>query len=353
MTMHVAVAGWLLGPPSGANRRLLGLLEHLGPLLASGERITVLHRPDYAGPRVPGIAWHPIAIPAAPTWARVLAERRQLAKTLRQLGATVHDHGFLPLPPLPIATCLLVHDVRAADGATAWPRWFARAIVRRSCARASAVVAPSHWTAARLAALAPRTAAFVVANGVGPPHGAVGPLPRPLPISGYLLHVGHLEARKNIEVVIDALALLPRDGRPELWLAGRDAGALTALQARALGRDVVLHPLGVVDETTLAALYRHSRAVVVPSTYEGFGLPALEGLAHGQRVLVSDAGALPEVVGTCTKPLPCHDPSAWAHAIGEPAADAEAAEQARARAARFSWPRAAQEQLAIWRRITT
>ena len=50
MSLHVAVSGWLLGPPSGANRRLLALLRALGPLLAPDERITALHRADFAPP---------------------------------------------------------------------------------------------------------------------------------------------------------------------------------------------------------------------------------------------------------------------------------------------------------------
>ena len=50
MTLHVAVSGWLLGPHSGANRRLLALLAHTGPLLGEGERVTVLHRADFAPP---------------------------------------------------------------------------------------------------------------------------------------------------------------------------------------------------------------------------------------------------------------------------------------------------------------
>ncbi|MFY9342212.1 MAG: glycosyltransferase, partial [Planctomycetota bacterium] len=148
--MHVTVAGWLLGPPSGANRRLLGLLGELGPLLGRGERVTVLHRWDYEPPSLPGIGWKALSIPAGPTFARVRGERHRLPSALRELGATVHDHGFLPLPRLHVPTCLVVHDLRGPDGLARFPRWIARSVLRSACARAAVVVAPSEWTAARL-----------------------------------------------------------------------------------------------------------------------------------------------------------------------------------------------------------
>jgi glycosyltransferase involved in cell wall biosynthesis len=264
----------------------------------------------------------------------------------------VHDHGFLPLPRLPVPTCLLVHDLRAVDGDSRWPRWLARRIVRASCTRASAVVTPSAWTAARLRELVPEAPPpVVVPNGVVLP-GEVLPLQPPPPAAGYLLHVGHVEARKNLAIVVDALARLPADARPELWLAGRDAGTLPRLLAHARDLGVRVHSLGVVDDAALTSLYGHARAVVMPSRHEGFGLPALEALAHGRPVLVSSAGALPEVVGACARPLPPADARAWAQAITELGTCPFDAEPARRRAAQFSWRTAASGLLALWRRLS-
>ncbi len=360
MTMHVAVSGWLLGEPSGANRRLLALLAHAGRALGSGERITVLHRPDYAPPPLPGIGWRSIAVPASPTLARVRAERRTLADALRELGATLLDHGFLPLPRVHAPCCLLVHDVRGADGFGRWPRWLARDVLRRSCERAAVVVAPSAWTAARLRALAPRAREVaVVANGVDvpPPPPPLAPralpaavaLPRTLPANGFVLHVGHVEPRKNLAVVVAALASLPAAVRPELWLAGRDAGALPSLRAAAAST-VVVHALGAVRDATLDALYRAAHAVVIPSRHEGFGLPVLEGLARGARVLVSDAGALPEVAGEVATVLPADDAAAWAHALlaAPPAPPAAVGRHLD----HFRWEVSAARLLAVWRRIS-
>lgn len=353
MTRHIVVSGWLLGPPSGANHRLLALLRHAAPLLAPDERITVFHRSGQAPPPIPGIGRLAIDIPPAPTWRRWLGEVARLGRRLRQAGATGLDHGFLPLPRVPVPTCLVVHDLRAVDGLTRWPRWLARAVLRDACERAAAVVTPSHWTADRLRALVPRARSIeVVTNGVELPAtpAAPAPLPFPSPAAGYLLHVGHVEPRKNLGVVVDALATLPPTARPELWLAGRDAGALGSLRARA--PSVGLRHLGVVDEATLAGLYRQARAVVVPSQHEGFGMAALEGLAHGCHVLVSEAGALPEVVGPHGVRLPAADAHAWARAVRDTAAPPPGLAARRPHLAAFSWSEAAAQWLAVWRRLS-
>ena len=349
MTMHAAISGWLLGPHSGANRRLLAILEHLPALLTTGERITVLHRVDYVPPRLPRIEWTPIAIPAGPTWRRVRAESRELPAILATIGATVYDHGFLPLPRLAVPTCLLLHDLRSAEGLSRWPRWFARMTLQRACERAAAIVVPSHFTAQRLQQLTrPRAPVHVIGNGV------VMPPTTNAPCREYLLHVGHIEPRKNLAVVLRALALLPRAQRPPLHLVGRDAGGLASLHALAtrLGIPDSLHWCGVREDAAIAALYAAARAVVVPSRYEGFGLPALEGLAYGRPVLVANAGALPEVVGAAGTVLPVEDASAWAAAIAATTNSAEAGQAERRRhAATFGWQPTAAATLAVWRSL--
>ncbi|MFN8823642.1 MAG: glycosyltransferase family 4 protein [Planctomycetota bacterium] len=356
--LHVAVAGWLLGPPSGANRRLLALLRELGPQLADGERVTVLHRADFAPPALPGIGWHPVPIPASPSLRRAFAERRVLPRVLRELGATVLDHGFLPLPKVEVPVCLLVHDVRGLDGLLRWPRWLAARTLARACRGAAVVVTPSAWTQRRLAALVPTATFEVVANGVDlPDHSAALPKATSTtqPTNGFVLHVGHVEARKNLGVVVAALAQLPTTTRPELWLAGADAGALPMLQRHAAPLGVRLRHLPRVDDAAIAGLYANARAVVLPSHHEGFGLPALEALAHGVPLLASDATALPEVVGDAAPLLPPDDAAAWAVALQQAIAASnrspEAAARRRAHAARWPWATAAQQLLAIWRRV--
>ena len=351
MTLHAAIAGWLLGAPSGANRRLLSLLQHAGPRLLPGERITVLHRPDYTPPALPGIAWQPIAIPAGPTFRRVIAERRRLPAALRTLGATVFDHGFLPLPRTNVPCMLIVHDVRAVDGLGNWPRSVARAVLRSACARAAVVVTPSEWTASRLRALGRGQPPVVIGNGVELPSGPAPAATFAVPPTGYLLHSGHLEPRKNLAVVVRALQRLPHAARPELWLAGHDTGIGDALAQQAQTAGTALRRCGRVDDAQLAMLYAHARAVVVPSRHEGFGLPVLEAFAHGRPVLFAAGSALTEVAAGLGVELAPDDDAAWAAAIADCRDHDDDRQARRAHAARHGWSPAADQWLALLRSI--
>ena len=114
--MHVVVAGWLLGlGPSGANRRLLGLLHALPAHLQQGESITVLHGPEGVPENLPAeISWRQVDIPAVPAWRRAWGQHRQLPRVLDDLGADVFEQGFLPIvgnAPCPVTATLHDHHV--------------------------------------------------------------------------------------------------------------------------------------------------------------------------------------------------------------------------------------------------
>ena len=350
--MHVAVSGWLLGAHSGANRRLVELLRHAAPLLRDGERITLLHRRDVALPQLPArIELRGVAIANGPSWRRAFDEATQLPRALREIGATVCDHGFLPAPRVPCALALTIHDTRDADGFGTRPRWLARLALRRAAARAAAIVVPSEFAASRVCAIASNAATVVVPNGVSMPQ--LQRIADARIVNGMLLHVGHLEPRKNLDVLVRALALLPKDSPCHALLAGRDAGAGAQLRnlAAQLGVSNRVQFLGAIDDASLARLYATAAAVVVPSRYEGFGLAALEGLAWGRPTLVANCASLPEVVGDAATLLAPEDAAAWARAF-ETLDDSErAAMRRRARAEQWSWSRAAESMLAVWRSL--
>ncbi len=364
MSMHAVVSGWLLGPHSGANKRLLEVLSELGKFLRDDERVTVLHRAEFSPPKLARIDWLPIDIPARPTWKRAIREQFRVGTMLKELGATVYDHGFLPPPRVPVPTCLTIHDLRAADGHTRWPRWFSQKVLRKACRRADVVITPSEYTARRLQELVPETTAktHVLPNGFTLLPDDQRQLPHSKPPSGFVLHVGHLEARKNLTVVLRALATLADDEAPELWLAGQDAGVgaeLTQL-AKQLGITARVKHLGAVDDATLNTLYSHARAVVMPSIYEGFGMPALEGLAYGLPVLAANATALPEVLMGHGTLLPPDQPEAWATAMRAALAESTDPEQNPAIAERtahgrctYRWDKVAEQYATLWRKLSS
>ena len=357
--MHVAISGWLVdSAPSGAKRRLLGLLRATVPLLSADERITVLHGPSLQPEALgPACTWRRIDIPAAPTWRRALRERRILRRTLVGIGATVVDLGALPTPPnLPCPTVLTIHDLRDLDG---WrrglrPAAFARMVLRRSTARADELIVPSNFTAERLRVhLTDLPPINVIEGGIEAKSIRRGSRSEP----PFLLHVGHLEPRKNLGLLITVLAdLAPTHPTLTLVFAGADHGSQTALtsQARQLGIERRVKFAGVVSEVELETLYSAAAAVVIPSRYEGFGLPALEALAAGRPTFVANSSALPDVVGNAACTLPDSDANAWTAAIEAAlASDSEDAATARLqRAQSMTWDMLAPRSLEIWRRLS-
>ena len=173
----------------------------------------------------------------------------------------------------------------------------------------------------------------------GGPRGAAG---RP-----YVLCVASHTARKNLRALVPAAEALAREG-----VALRVAGGHRPQFAAEEGLDA-LELLGHVPDEDLPALYAGAVAFVLPSVYEGFGLPVLEAMASGTPVVTTNVTALPETAGGAAV-LVDPDPEAIRAALLQLLGDR--AEQARlralglARAAEFTWERTATAVDAIVRR---
>jgi glycosyltransferase involved in cell wall biosynthesis len=167
------------------------------------------------------------------------------------------------------------------------------------------------------------------------------------PDKPYLVFVGTLEPRKNVPFLLDAFARVREQVDAHLVLVGMRGWLdepIFAAHARSGVADAA-HFVGWVDERDLAVLYSHAGVLVLPSLYEGFGLPVLEAMACGAPVVCSNAGPLPEVAGDAAVMLPPTDPSAWADAIVTVLTQPRHADHLRARgflrAQEFSWQRTA------------
>jgi glycosyltransferase involved in cell wall biosynthesis len=113
--------------------------------------------------------------------------------------------------------------------------------------------------------------------------------------------------------------------------------------------------LGFVTESDLVNLYNLSRLLVMPSRYEGFGLPVLEAMACGCPVISSNTTSLCEVTGSAGIQLDPHDEKAWVEAITEVLSGEPLRKQLSAagleRAGRFSWEAAAEATAAVYQRV--
>jgi glycosyltransferase involved in cell wall biosynthesis len=175
----------------------------------------------------------------------------------------------------------------------------------------------------------------------------------------YVLYVGQFDPRKNVSGLLRAFAsAAERDKDLQLVIVG-DLGKLSsnlrdALQTERVPRDRVI-VTGFVDEATLAALYAGAECLLHAAFLEGFGLTALEALAAGTPVVGYAGGAVAEVVGDAGLLVPSGDEAALANALGrfldDSALRAGLRGRVRARATAFSWDRAADETLAVYRKI--
>ncbi len=172
----------------------------------------------------------------------------------------------------------------------------------------------------------------------------------------YLLFVGTLEPRKNINLIIKGFDKITNDFPDvHLVLAGRRGWMAQAIfdeleRRKLLGK---VHITGYVRDQDLPALYRGASALIYPSLYEGFGLPPLEAMASGTPVVVSKGSSLPEVVGDAGLYVNPLDADEVADRMRKLLGDANLAAGLKAkaleRAALFSWKKTAARTLEIIR----
>ncbi len=174
-----------------------------------------------------------------------------------------------------------------------------------------------------------------------------------LSAQGYVLAVGTLEPRKNIARLIDAYGKLDETIRNKypLVVVGKKSWSSELPQTKG----VIL--TGYVDDADLPYLYANSRCYVMPSLYEGFGLPVLEAMASGAPVICSNRSSLPEIGGEevhyIEDPLDVESIRVvLAHVLeSDPEELLTVAKNAYARATQFSWKRTAQETLHVYNRL--
>jgi glycosyltransferase involved in cell wall biosynthesis len=341
----------------------------LGEFSALGvpEELVVYRSPDAEVPAVleaaGGIDWR---LEAARPYS--LAELWRLAAHVRRDRVQLFHAPHYVCPPwLPCPAVVTIHDVihLRFPGRRARPLapLYARVMLRLAVRRAARVIAVSDstrrdledWLGARPERIR------VIPNGVTAvfrPAADGADIEAGLAKLGvappYWLFVGNPLPHKNVGRLLEAFAGLPAAAGPLVLAGVRPAGqpALDrAIQARGLrGRVILLAP---VPESSLALLYQGATALVIPSLWEGFGLPALEAMACGTPVVASNRGGLPEVVGDAGVLVDPTNVDSLRAALYNLAVDLplraalRAAGLARARA--FSWRHAAEATVGVYR----
>ncbi len=165
----------------------------------------------------------------------------------------------------------------------------------------------------------------------------------------YLLTVGTVEPRKNLLMLMDALACLPKTTRARfsLLVAGAPGWKTSALRRAAtpLVHEGTVRFLGFVSQDDLPWLYAGSVLFLFPSLYEGFGIPVVEAMASGVPVVASDIPVMREVVGNAGVFVAAKASDEWAKAIGglldDPSRQTHLSHRGLAQAGRYTFEQSA------------
>jgi len=349
---------------AGIGNYVLGLLEGLRQI-GQEDRLVVLtsRKHDPADPALAGLRRRVLLTPPHHRWEQV-----GLAVELARLRLDVyHQPDFIPPLRRRFPAVATVHDLaflRQPDLLTPESRRYYGQIgaAVRSAERTIAVSQCTRRDLIDLVGAPPERVEVVyeaAAAGFRPQSAervAAARRDRGLP-GEYFLFVGTREPRKNLPRLLTAYARLAEaDAAPDLAVVGSPGWLAGELESRAasLAIERRVHWLVGVPGSELPALYAGAVALVLPSLYEGFGLPVLEAMACGAPVVCSDAGSLPEIAGGAAVLFDPTDVGAIADAMRrvwrEPSLRDDLRGRGRERSAAFSWRRAADETLDVYRR---
>jgi glycosyltransferase involved in cell wall biosynthesis len=354
----------LHAPPGGVGMYTASLYEQLGEQ-TSDELLPLAHRPLVsADPKQPDrhlpwlnkTAWMQLVLPLQ--LAHLRPDLCHFTNSVAPLLApcptvvTIHDMTLWLYPQLHYARRLLAM----------------RSIIPPAARRSAAIITVSNSAKQDIIRIL-----GVPSEKVEVIYEAAEPCFRPLPAATasevaeqclplpprFILHVGTIEPRKNLVRLIEAIALLRKQGTapPPLLITGERGWKEDAIFAAVERLDLqdCVRFVGFVPREVLVALYNLADLLVLPSLYEGFGLPLIEAMACGTPVLTSASGSLAEIAGDAADFLEPTSVSSIAAAIEKLLADPARRDELRSRglqrAAGFSWAATARQTRHLYARI--
>jgi glycosyltransferase involved in cell wall biosynthesis len=361
MTLHIGLNAHLLSSragyrTAGIHGYIYNMLAHLGNVAPENWRFTAMVGSTNQA-RFPKIEMRRSRLDTESPMRRIVWEQAIQPWGLGDFDL-YHALAFVAPVVLRVPMVVTIYDLsflHFPQVLTAARRLYLRAFTGLTCKRARRVIAISHSTARDVAesfGIVPDKI-DVAAPGYNPE--IYHPLPtnevesfrrnKGLP-ERFWLFVGTLEPRKNLVTLLEAYACLPRTERLPLLLGGGKGWQYDDIFATIERHSLDdVHWLGFLPAEELALWYNCAETFILPSIFEGFGIPALEAMACGTPVIVSNTSSLPEVVGEKGTRLPPRDVKAWTAALHAAMHNAEWRAQSRdnglAEAQRYSWPESA------------
>ncbi len=329
--------------PGGLLFATRALLEGLARIDDTNEYILITGRPrDYKDlASAPSIRIH--AVPLL-TWRGILIQHQlRLPAILRKIKPDVlHVPAFAAPIGWHGSLVVTVHDLaflKVPQQSSFYARLYWQYLLRESVRRAQHIISISEQTSEEL-----RSLWSIDDKRIHLIHNALRPSLHLESIASsniesfqqrygkrYLLHVGRIMPRKNVEMLIAAFDILAQDF-PDLHLVlvggrGYDSEDVILKIASSSYYKERIHEAGWISDEDMGALYAAAAALVVPSKHEGFGLPALESMACGTPVIASFEAASQAIFGDAVLRADCSNATSLADAIRNLITDRELCER--------------------------
>ncbi len=294
---------------------------------------------------------------------RILPQRRlwSQVRLARELKENPPDVLFVPSHVVPffsrIPTVVTLHDVSYKyfpRQYSTFDRRYLNFSTAVSLGRAKTVLTPTEATRSDLVKFYKADPTKVIVTPLGYNKELYHPAEageKPPINDPYILFVGRVEDKKNVGLLVDAYNLLSKEQKTvKLILIGRPGYGFEGIKMKidrlpAVAKANVMMP-GYMPLYDVALYLRHATVFAFPSRHEGFGLAALEAMACGAPMVVSNTPALAEMIGEAGVSLPSENPLTWAGALSrvlnQPAHANELRVKALKRASLYSWEKTAE-----------
>lgn len=356
--------------PVGAGRYIVELINSLSALECSDEIIVYIQEDKVQLLDInPNDHLHIKSIKRKSILTRIVWEQITLPRILKEHKIDLlHSLHYTSPYLLPNQSIITFHDLtffKFPQEHTFAKRMFFKTSIRLSLRKADAIITVSENTREDVLRISqyPGEKVFSIPLGVGPnfqkivdEHKLSTVVEKYNLPEKYVLFVGTIEPRKNLEVLLEAHEKIQNDRSPlDLVLVGKLGWKFKDVLKRIENSQYSnrIHRLGYVDYEDLPYLYNLAQVFTYPSLYEGFGLPVLEAMACGTPVITSDASSLPEIVGDAGVLIPPRDVGALQESIWRIMNDeklrAELSNAGMSRASMYSWENTARKTYEVYR----
>lgn len=371
--MRIGIDATPLPPnPVGAGVYIIQLIRSLAGLKTEHKFVIFAHQSGYDLIDVhatPNLSW--IIIPDKSPARRLIWEQTTLPRLIRKTSVQLlHSLHYTKPLILSCASVVTFHDMTFflfPDLHTRAKRFFFPLAIRLSARQADALIAVSENTrqdTIRLLGVSPGKI-FTAPNGISE---EFQPVSDPTLLDAcrrrhnlpddFILYVGLVEPRKNLQLLIKAYANLLGEGNcPALVIVGRMGWMYQEVldQIDSLKINEKVHLTGYIPAQDLPIVYNLAQVFVYPSVYEGFGFPPLEAMACGTPVITTDVSAMSNHVGDAGVLVPPQDEEALTKAIRRVLNDhklrRQLSDKGRKQASTFTWKRTAQATLKVYQSI--